>query len=413
MSLTANIRRGRAPLLAAGFAFTFLNSAALAQRTETLGAGTVVKAKLDQDLSSKDSRVGDRFSATIVEGQDDAGLPYGTKFEGVIREAVRHSGSQPGVLDMDFTRIIFPNRDSRAVSASLISLDNKSVSRNANGRLVSKGSGDSERWKWVGIGAGAGLLLSTLTKSDSILTTILGAGLGYLYNETQNKKPGDVTLKSGTEFGVKMNRSFAFTPDNYRSYYRSTSVDRYNDPYAGPNSGPYYDDRYRTERPGDRYYDDRYRTDRPADRYYDDPNYDYRDTAQDRYYRTRPDSSTVNGDIIVRVDGRNVRFFNDRPILRNGAVLVPFAVVARAANISYVYDAPTRTISIRGQDTRMNTDQRFATVDGRRVRMGARAELRNGILYVPMEFVGLALDGEAVYDSSRRTVEIRSNTIER
>ena len=413
MSFTAHIRRSRLTLLAAGFALAFGNSAALAQRAETLPTGTVVKVKLDQDLSSRTSRVGDRFTATVIEGQDDAGLPFGTKFEGVIREATRHANGKPGMLDVEFTRMIFPNRESRNLSASLISLTDKSVSRDSNGRLVSKGSGDSERWKWVGIGAGAGLLLSTLTKSDSILTTILGAGLGYLYNETQNKKPTDVTLRAGTEFGVRLDRSFAFNPDNDRANRRTSRID--------PNTNRPYDDRY---------LDDQYRpdtrrtsridpnTNRPYDdRYLDDQN--RRDTSlpnDDRYYyrSDRSDRAYANGDIRVFVDEREVRFnAADRPFMRNQTVMVPFAITARAAGISYRYDASTKTISVRNGEVRMMTDTRIAFVNDRRHRLAARSEIRNGVLYVPMDFVALAIDGEAVWEANTRSLDIRSRTIER
>ncbi len=418
MSFTVNSRRGRLPLLAAGLALTFVNSAALAQRTETLPTGTVVKVKLDQDLSSKNNRVGEKFTATTIEGQDDAGLPFGTKFEGVIREATRHANGKPGVLDVEFLRMIFPNRETRNLSASLISLTDKSVSRDSNGRLVSRGSGDSERWKWVGIGAGAGLLLSTLTKSDTILTTILGAGLGYLYNETQNKKPGDVTLRAGTEFGVRLDRAFAFAPDNYRNYNRTTRID--------PNTNRPYDDRYLDDqyRSDNRYpTDDRYRTDPryPADdRYRTDTRYpaddryrtDTRNPADDRYYY-RSDRASANGDIRVFVDERAVRFNADKPFLQNQTVMVPFAAVARQAGINYRYDSATRSISVRNGEVRMTTDTRIAYADDQRRRMGARAEIRNGVLFVPMDFVALAMDGDAVYDANTRSLDIRSRAIER
>ena len=83
MNLAANIQRSRIPLLMAGFALTFVNTTALAQRTETLNSGSVVKVRLDQELNSRSAHVGDRFTATVVPGSDDFGLPSGTRFEAV------------------------------------------------------------------------------------------------------------------------------------------------------------------------------------------------------------------------------------------------------------------------------------------------------------------------------------------
>ena len=35
---------------------------------------------------------------------------------------------------------------------------------------------------------------------------LLGAGLGYLYNELSNQRIGDVELGAGTDFGVMLNQ---------------------------------------------------------------------------------------------------------------------------------------------------------------------------------------------------------------
>lgn len=186
-------------------------------RTVTLPSGTVIPVKLDSDLSSNENREGDRFTATIESGRDDAGLPVGTKIAGVVHEAVEARNGKPGVLDVDFTRIVFPDGTERNLDASLISMDNKSITR-GDGRLVAKSSNNNnERLKWVGIGAGAGLLLSTLTKGNTLLDTLLGGGAGYLYNELQRKGASNVNLRAGTEMGVKLNRSLAFSSNRLNS----------------------------------------------------------------------------------------------------------------------------------------------------------------------------------------------------
>jgi len=185
-------------------------------RRVTLPAGTVIPVTLDEVLSSNENRQGDKFSATLVSGRDDAGLPAGTKIEGVIREAIPSRNGKPGVLDVDFQRIVFPNNMARTLDASLISMDNKAIQRDNDGRLEAKGRNEgNERLKWVGIGAGAGVLISTLTKGNTLVDTILGAGAGYLFNETQRKGTGNVNLKAGTSMGVKLNTPIAFNPDNF------------------------------------------------------------------------------------------------------------------------------------------------------------------------------------------------------
>jgi hypothetical protein len=175
-----------------------------------LDAGTVIPVRLDERLSSNESAPGDRFTTTVESDRDAAGLPAGTQIEGVVREAIPSKGGKPGVLDVDFRRIIFPGGDSRTISASLTSLDSKDITRSSSGRLMATSRKGDERLKWVGIGAGAGLLIGTVTRGNALVDALLGAGAGYLYNELQRKGAGNVNLRPGTEMGVRFDRQFAF-----------------------------------------------------------------------------------------------------------------------------------------------------------------------------------------------------------
>jgi len=179
-------------------------------RRMTIPSGTVIPVRLDDDLSSNESREGDKFSVTVENGRDNAGLPDGTRIEGVVREAIPSRKGKPGVLDVDFNRVILPNGDARAITASLASMDSKGTTRDSSGRLIAKTSNNNDRLKWVGIGAGAGLLVSTITKGNTLLDTLLGGGAGYLYNELQRKGAGNVNVKSGAELGVRVDHQFAF-----------------------------------------------------------------------------------------------------------------------------------------------------------------------------------------------------------
>jgi len=178
-------------------------------RRIVIPSGTVVPVKLDTDLSSNESREGDTFTATVVNGDESAGLPDGTRVKGVVSEAIPSKNGKPGVLTLDVNRLVFPDGDTQRITAKVASLDSKSVTRDDSGRLVAKKSNNNEQLKWVGIGAGAGLLLSTVTKGNTLVDTLLGAGAGYLYNQLQRKGAGNVHLGSGTEFGVRLNHQVA------------------------------------------------------------------------------------------------------------------------------------------------------------------------------------------------------------
>lgn len=181
-------------------------------RRDVVPSGTVVPVKLDEELSSKDTRVGETFTATVVGGPEAAGLPDGTKIEGVVRDAVPSRDGKPGVLDVDFRRVLLPEGGSQPVEASLASLDSKDITRTSSGRLEARrGSSGNDRLKWVGIGAGAGLLISSVLGGNRLLDTVLGAGAGYLYSQLQKKGAGDVRLGRGTEIGVRLDQRLAYS----------------------------------------------------------------------------------------------------------------------------------------------------------------------------------------------------------
>jgi hypothetical protein len=399
-----NAMRSRLGLLAAGAVMALANIApASADHRMSLPVGTVIPVKLNQALGSKESQPGDRFTATVKEGRDDAGLPYGTRVEGVIREAMPSSEGKPGVLDVEFRRIVFPDNESRTIEGTLYSLNGKDVQRR-DGRLVATADKGKDRLKWIGIGAGAGAILGTLTKGNVLLDTLLGAGAGYLYNELQGKKAGDVKLKEGTEFGVRLDKAVDFTMDD-RSYYRyreRVDDDRYFDDESFRNDK----DKNRT----DRNRDDRYRDDRNRDDRYRDDRY-YRDRNGDRYYQDNYANRGGNStDIGMVIDRREVKFSSSaKPFMRNDVVFVPLEAVSKSADLGYRYDSSDKLIRSRNGDVRLYVGSRVAMVNGERRILPAPAEMRSGMVYVPMQFVGWLTGGSVSYDSFSKTVIVTSD----
>lgn len=361
MRITARTRLGVAVAFAGAVVALAAPISAMAYgRREVLPVGTVIPVKLDTPLSSKHSRPGDRFRATVRYGQDDGGLPEGTHIEGVVREAWPSHDGKPGILDLDFRRIVFPRGGARALDASLISLDARSVKRSPSGRLVATVDRSKDRLKFVGIGAGAGLVIAALAKQNTIASVLLGAGAGYLYNELANKKPGDVVLKPGTEFGVRLDRQLAFYTDRpVPAVYRETSVD------GGS------------------------RMDRPA-------------LPPDSSART----SDAAGGIGVLIDDRDVPLGGVQPFIRGGVVLVPLEPIAQAGYLDYNYDASTRVITVRRSNLRLALGSRVAVMNGRRYGVDGEPVVREGQVYVPMKFLGLALNASVYWDEPSRTVVI-------
>jgi hypothetical protein len=187
-------------------------------RNATLNAGTVIVVHLDEALSSKEATKGDKFKATVKENDNSDttnawDLPAGTQIEGVVRLVRPKKDKQPGVLDLAFQRLILPDGRTYRMQGSLINLNNKYVTRDKNGRLTAKKGHRTDRLTFVGYGAGAGLLVGLLTDRKNVIRdTAIGAGLGYLYGalEKDRSKVNDVTLKEGTEMGVRLDSRLTY-----------------------------------------------------------------------------------------------------------------------------------------------------------------------------------------------------------
>lgn len=184
-------------------------------RTANVAAGSVIMVNLRSELSSATSCVGDPFSAIVsskTPGYSE--FPTGSLVEGVIREVQSKSGSNPGVLDLDFHTIMLPNGIRYPLHASLISLDNKSVDTSSSGRITVKrdaGRRGLDRLKVVGIGAGAGFLVGKLLKKNSVVTAVLGAAGDYLYSTQMHQgKAREAVVPIGTDLGMRLDQDMNF-----------------------------------------------------------------------------------------------------------------------------------------------------------------------------------------------------------
>jgi len=181
-------------------------------RTISVPADVVVPVTLDTALSSATAHVGDSFTATVKsQRMGDSEFPAGTKLEGVVSEARPHNGDDPGVLDLDFRTVVLPDGNRAPLRGQLISLDEKNLDHQGNGRLVAKGK-KSDRAKIIGIGAAGGYVIGHLLfKKNGILSAGLGALGGYLYDKKKEKgKAREALLPQGAEFGVRLDSPVSY-----------------------------------------------------------------------------------------------------------------------------------------------------------------------------------------------------------
>jgi hypothetical protein len=325
-----------------------------------------------------DSRPGDRFTGIIRSDQDGWGLPIGTEVVGQVTAVRRASERQPGVVDVDITALRTPDGRSYPIEAALTSLDSKSVTRNAAGRLESRRSTSSkDRTRFLGYGAGAGAIIGALSGGDLLTSALLGAAAGYLYGElnkdkARNGRFSEVDLKAGTEFGVEVRRSMAVAVPDDRSGAYNNRPGAYND------RRPRYDSRT--------------------------PAYDDRRAGSIQQYRGR--------EIRVLMNEREVRFDQDRPFMSGGRMMVPLAAVLDAAGYRHSYDSRDREISVAGDrgEARLVLGENDAFIDGRRVRIDAPAQRIDGVLFVPVQFLEEATDIRSEWNAQDRTLRLTSRT---
>lgn len=177
-----------------------------------IDSGTVIPVRLKTDLSSDESRAGDKFSASVQTNNDDdyAGLPQGTVILGHVEVARAKTKNAPGVLGLAFDKVKMPDGKTYNLSGELIGLTTKDV-ETVDGRLQAKNYSKGNV-KFVGIGAGAGALFALVTKGNILTDTLIGTALGYAYDELRRNpaKSNDVHLTSGTEFGVRLTKRLSF-----------------------------------------------------------------------------------------------------------------------------------------------------------------------------------------------------------
>jgi hypothetical protein len=322
------------------------------EQTMVIPQGTVIPVRLDKTLSSTTDRQGDPVTVTVRSAYDgDAEFPRGTKLVGVVSSVQRAGDGQPGMLDLNFQEVLLANGQRVNVEGSLISLDEKMVMQTSDGRLVARAQKSNDRLKFIGIGAGVGLILGRWQK-HTLEGTLLGAAAGYLYSEYDRKKtpPTDVTVAEGTEFGVRLDHQMSYHPS------RAFAVARANFLHA-----------------------------------------------------PLPSVGLPSQGIGVTMAGRGVSFADAQPFQEGGIVLVPLAPVMGEARIGYNYDARLQTVRVdtsEGELT-LRIGDPYALLNGEREYLEAPAQVRDGVVFVPLHFLALATGTRVVWGAQTRTVAMQ------
>lgn len=184
-----------------------------AVRLYAVQRGEVLRVRMNETISSKTARVGDRFTANVTEPvYSETGvivIPVGSTVTGRV-DSVRQArkGGDPGSIDASFIEVRLPNGTRRAINGSLTGLDTKKAKSDSEGTA----SGDdrkNDKLIFGGGGAAGGAILGGAIGGGkgALIGGILGA-VGGLAGERLTKGE-DAEVRSGTEFGIYLNQSIS------------------------------------------------------------------------------------------------------------------------------------------------------------------------------------------------------------
>jgi hypothetical protein len=187
----------------------------------TVPADTIIRVRLNEQLNSGTARVGDRFSTNVVEpvyGGGGSGVdvvPVGSRVWGRVTQVMRAQRRKPGSITVVFNSVELPNGRTAVINGSLTTLQADDVhSDNESG--VTGSSNRKRDAVFIGGGAATGAIIGAIAGGGkgAAIGAILGGGLGTGARVYEKEKEAEV--KSGTEFGVILNRSVSLPASTVR-----------------------------------------------------------------------------------------------------------------------------------------------------------------------------------------------------
>lgn len=185
----------------------------------TVPTNTIIRVRMDEKLSSKNARVGDRFTTTVVDPVYANGIevvPAGSTVTGrvtMVKRAARKS--KAGEIGVEFISIRTPRATAYVINGSLASLEGDNVNSDNEGGVKGR-SAKKRNIGFIGGGAAGGALIGAIAGGGSGAAIGAGVGAGIGIAGALLSKGKEAEVKPGTEFGVILNRSVSMYASNVR-----------------------------------------------------------------------------------------------------------------------------------------------------------------------------------------------------
>jgi hypothetical protein len=178
----------------------------------TLPAGTVIRVKMDNGLTSRSASVNDTFTTTVavpVFVRNVEVIPAGTVIEGRVLKVgrARHGGGD-GFINIGFESLKLPGGTMRRIAGELGSGEESAPDdTDASDIDGSEGSGGTASVGFIAGGAGAGALVGGLTRggSGAAIGGALGAGAGAIASFL--RKGDEAVIAANAQLAVVLRQS--------------------------------------------------------------------------------------------------------------------------------------------------------------------------------------------------------------
>lgn len=188
--------------------------------TVTVQEGTTLRITLNTSLSTRDTRQGDRFTASLREPIYVNGvevIPFGTKIEGRVTQ-VQRPGHTHGVgkLDLAFDRIELPNGYDTALVASTAGAETSEKTKVGKEGTINGPSSRKQEAEEVAVAGGIGAGIGAIAGGGK--GTAIGGGAGALVGlaDRMRRRGKDLDLPAGSTLVLRLDRPLQVPVSNNR-----------------------------------------------------------------------------------------------------------------------------------------------------------------------------------------------------
>lgn len=203
--------------------------------SQAIPEDTIITVRMNGTLSSRTSRVGDKFTATVdvpvyVAGQPV--IPAGSIVEGrVIQVTPAKRMGKAGTIAIDFDNLVLPSGTRLPINGNLTSDDPETRRRIDDESRVSGGN-DRRTGVFVGGGGAVGAVLGGIAGGGKGAVVGGAIGAGAAVAAVLFSKGEEARVPSGTPFGIQLRQAMIVSDDGLNN--RSAGTYRNSDQNTDP-----------------------------------------------------------------------------------------------------------------------------------------------------------------------------------